>query len=162
MPDEPTIQPIPNGLQAAGTQHAPFEPAMPLAELPTGSLRRLTHGDLDVLLAHTSAGLVATDDRCPHMSAPLSQGRLEGCVVDCPLHSGRFDLESGEVVQFPSTGGLDADGTYHATWQTVGSPPKPEPTDAKAMARAATRVRRLRYYPLRVRDGIIEIGLPRP
>ena len=96
------------------------------------------------------------------MSAPLSQGRLDDCVVDCPLHSGRFDLASGEVVQFPSTGGLDAEGAYHPTWQAPGSPPKPEPTDAKAMARAATRVRRLRYYPLRVRDGIIEIALPQP
>ena len=162
MTDEPVIQPIPRGLQAAGTQHASFEPALAVAELPPGSLHRVTRGDLDVLLAHTSLGLVATDDRCPHMSAPLSQGRLEGCVVDCPLHSGRFDLASGGVVRFPSTGGLDAEGAYHPTWQAPGSPPKPEPTDAKAMARAATRVRWLRYYPLRVRDGIIEIGLPRP
>ncbi len=162
MTDEATIQPIPRGLQAAGTANAPFEPVLALAKLPAGTLHRVTRGDLDVLLAHTSLGLVATDDRCPHMSAPLSQGRLEGCVVDCPLHSGRFDLASGDVVQFPSTGGLDVDDTYHPTWQTPGSPPKPEPTDAKAMARAATRVRRLRFYPLRVRDGVIEIGLPRP
>ena len=112
-----------------------FEPVLALADLPVGSLRRVTRGDLDVLVANTSAGLLATDDRCPHMSAPLSQGRLEGCVVDCPLHSGRFDLVTGEVVQFPSTGGLDADGDYHPTWQSPGSPPKPEATDAKAMAR---------------------------
>ena len=38
--------------------------------------------------------------------------------------------------------------------------PKPDPTDAKALARAATRVRRLRYYPLRVRDGLIEVAIP--
>jgi nitrite reductase/ring-hydroxylating ferredoxin subunit len=120
----------------------------------------VTRGDLDVLIAHTTAGLVATDDRCPHMSAPLSQGRLDGCVVDCPLHSGRFDLATGGVVQFPTTGGLDAEGAYHPPWQTPGSQPRPEPTDAKAMARAATRVRRLRYYPLRVRDGLIEVAIP--
>jgi nitrite reductase/ring-hydroxylating ferredoxin subunit len=81
-------------------------------------------------------------------------------VVACPLHSGRFDLASAEVVQFPTTGGLDADGGYHPPWSAPGSPPRPEPSDSKARARAATRVRRLRYYPLRIRDGMIEASLP--
>ena len=101
-----------------------------------------------------------TDDRCPHMAAPLSLGTLGGCVVACPLHSGRFDLLSGEVVQFPTTGGLDADGGSHAPWAPIGSPAKPEPSDIKARARAATRVRRLRYYPVRLSDGMIEVRLP--
>jgi nitrite reductase/ring-hydroxylating ferredoxin subunit len=162
MSHPPLVMPIPDGLLAAGSAAAPYEPVLEVAAVPVGSLRRVTRGDLDLLVAHTVAGLVVTDDRCPHMSAPLSQGRLEDCVVDCPLHSGRFDLSSGEVVQFPTTGGLDADGTYHPTWQSPGSPPKPVPTDAKAMARAATRVRRLRYYPVRVREGLIEVAVPRP
>lgn len=154
--------PIPAGLQARGTAGAPFEAAASLTDLPAGRLLRWTRGDVDILLAHTAAGLVAIDDRCPHMSAPLSLGVLEDCVVDCPLHSGRFDLATGGVVRFPTTGGLDAEGGYHPPWQLAGSIPKPEPTDAKAMARAATRVRRLRFYPLRVRDGWVEIALPTP
>jgi nitrite reductase/ring-hydroxylating ferredoxin subunit len=162
MTDQPTVLPIPAGLLAPGAEGAAFEPVLDLAEVPVGSLHRVTRGDLDMLVAHTTAGLLATDDRCPHMSAPLSQGRLEDCVVDCPLHSGRFDLATGQTVQFPTTGGLDADGDYHPAWQTPGSQPRPEPTDAKAMARAATRVRRLRYYPLRIREGRIEIAIPRP
>ena len=160
MTDEAQILPIPEGSLAAGSDQAPFQAVLELADLPVGSLRRVTRGDLDVLVAHTRAGLLATDDRCPHMSAPLSLGQLEDCVVDCPLHSGRFDLTTGATIQFPTTGGLDAEGAYHPAWQTPGSPPKPEPTDAKAMARAATRVRRLRYYPLRVRDGAIEVAIP--
>ena len=119
--------------------------------MPPGTLLRVTRGDLDVLVAHTEAGLVAIDDRCPHMGAPLSIGRLDGCVVACPLHRGRFDLATGEVVQFPTTGGLSADGVAHAPWSPPGSPAKPEPSDEKALARALTRVRRLRYYPLRHR-----------
>jgi nitrite reductase/ring-hydroxylating ferredoxin subunit len=132
-----------------------------VAEVPPGGLLRVSFGDLDVLLAHPPDGLVATDDRCPHMAAPLSIGSLEGCVIACPLHKGRFDLASGEVVVFPTTGGLDADGGAHPTWSPPGSEPKPEPSDAKARARALTRVRRLRYYPLRVVDGSIELLLPR-
>jgi nitrite reductase/ring-hydroxylating ferredoxin subunit len=158
---EPKIMPIPEGLTAPGTTHGEFEPVLRVDDVPEGTMQRVSRGDLDVLVVNVDAGLLATEDRCPHMAAPLSLGWLEGCVVQCPLHSGKFDLASGETVQFPTTGGLDADGTYHPTWAPPGSPPKPEPTDLKAMARAATRVRRLRYLPLRVRDGWIEVCFPR-
>jgi nitrite reductase/ring-hydroxylating ferredoxin subunit len=130
-----------------------------LADLPEGTMRRVTHGDLDVLIAHTPAGILAVDDRCPHMSAPLSIGELEGCVVQCPLHEGRFDLCSGAVVQMPTTGGLDADGAYHATW-SHGKDPKIDPPGKKADARRLTRVRRFRYYPLRIVEGRVEVTVP--
>ncbi|HTS14045.1 MAG TPA: Rieske 2Fe-2S domain-containing protein [Candidatus Sulfotelmatobacter sp.] len=155
-----TILPIPHGLQAIGTRDAPFEAVASVRDLPPGALSRVTRGDLDVLLVHTAVGLAAIDDRCPHMSAPLSLGELDGCVIACPLHSGRFDIATGGVVQFPTTGGLDADGAYHPTWSPPDREPRPEPTDLKARARAATRIRRLRYYPLRIRDGVVELAWP--
>ena len=153
------LMPIPNGLMAPGTAASPWQPLCPADEQPVGSLRRFTFGDVDLLLVNTSAGLCLTDDRCPHMAAPLSLGTLEGCVIACPLHRGSFDLSTGGTVQFPTTGGLDADGNYHPTWSPAGSEPKAEPVDLKAQARALTRIRRLRYYPLRIRDGIIEARL---
>ena len=132
-----------------------------VSELPEGSMRRVTRDDLDLLVAHTPAGIVAVDDRCPHMAAPLSIGELDGCVVACPLHEGRFDLCSGDVVQMPTTGGLDSEGTYHPTWSPAGRDPKIDPPGKKAEARRLTRVRRLRYYPVRIVDGRIEVALPR-
>ena len=131
-----------------------------VTELPEGSMRRVTVDDLDVLLAHTPAGIVAVDDRCPHMSAPLSIGGLDGCVVACPLHEGRFDLCSGDVVQMPTTGGLDASGASHPTWSPAGKEPKVDPPGKKAEARRLTRVRRLRYYPVRLVEGRIEVTIP--
>lgn len=151
---------FPGHLAAPGTAGAPFQAVMPAADLPPGSMGRVSRDDLDVLLAHTPAGIVATDDRCPHMSAPLSIGSLEGCVVACPLHEGRFDLCTGDPVQMPTTGGLDPDGVYHSTWSSTGLPPKVDPPGRKAEARRLTRVRRFRYYPVRVRDGVIEVALP--
>jgi nitrite reductase/ring-hydroxylating ferredoxin subunit len=123
-------------------------------------MRRVSRGDLDILLAHTPEGIVATDDRCPHMSAPLSIGDLDGCVVACPLHEGRFDLCSGETVQMPTTGGLDADGTYRPTWTPGGRETKADIPGRKAEARRLTRVRRLRYYPIRIVEGWIEVAIP--
>jgi nitrite reductase/ring-hydroxylating ferredoxin subunit len=156
----PAIAPIPPGLTAIGASAASFRPALAAAELPPGAMARVTFGDLDVLLAHTADGIVAIDDRCPHMSAPLSIGILADCLVDCPLHNGQFDLRTGEATRMPTTGGLDADGTYHPVWTPEGKDPKPDPPGIKAEARRLTRVRRIRYYPVRVVDGVIEVAIP--
>jgi nitrite reductase/ring-hydroxylating ferredoxin subunit len=158
MTDQPA--PFPARLQAPGTAGTAFEPVIDLVSLPAGAMRRVSRGDVDLLLAHTPAGIVATDDRCPHMSAPLSIGELDGCVVACPLHEGRFDLCTGDPVQMPTTGGLDPDGVYHPTWSPAGRDAKVDPPGKKAEARRLTRVRRLRFYPVRVVDGRIEVALP--
>lgn len=152
--------PIPAGYEAPGTRGQPFEAVASTADVPPGAMVRVTRGDLDLLIVHTDQGICVTDDRCPHMSAPLSLGTLDGCLVACPLHQGRFDLSTGETVRFPTTGGLDADGAYHPPWTPPDLPARPEPTDTKARARASTRVRRLRYYPVRLNGDSIEVSLP--
>jgi 3-phenylpropionate/trans-cinnamate dioxygenase ferredoxin subunit len=159
-PPSPVPAPIPAGLTVIGAAGAPFVVALDAGELPPGALRRVSFGDLDILIAHTSGGIVAVDDRCPHMSAPLSLGDLDGCIVACPLHQGRFDLASGYPVQMPNTGGLDPDGTYHPTWSSEGRDPKPDVPGKKSEARRLTRVRRIRYYPVRIVDGSIEVAIP--
>ena len=151
---------FPPHLQAVGTVDAPYRPMLRLDDLPEGAMRRVTVGELDLLLVNTERGVFATDDRCPHMAAPLSIGELDGCIVACPLHEGRFDLVSGDTARMPTTGGLDADGVYHPTWSPAGKDPKVDPPGKKAEARRLTRVRRLRYYPVRITDGMIEVALP--
>jgi 3-phenylpropionate/trans-cinnamate dioxygenase ferredoxin subunit len=148
-------------LRAPGVPDPPaFEAVLRLNELPLGAMRRVSRGDVDLLLAHTSQGVAAVDDRCPHMSAPLSIGELDGCVVGCPLHEGRFDLATGEPVRMPTTGGLDPDGRYVPGWTPAGRAPKDDVPGKKAEARRLTRVRRFRYYPVRITDGRIEVALP--
>lgn len=159
-PSFPIPAAFPVELAAPGTADAEFVDGGSLGDTPEGAMRRISHGDLDVLIAHTPAGIVAVDDRCPHMAAPLSIGVLEGCVVDCPLHEGRFDLCSGDVTQMPNTGGLDSYGRYHSTWSSAGKEPKVDPPGKKAEARRLTRVRRFRYYPVRIADGRIEVTIP--
>jgi nitrite reductase/ring-hydroxylating ferredoxin subunit len=159
-PEGTPIADVPRELRAAGTRVAPFVELAAIADLAPGAMRRVTMAGLDLLVAWTEDGIVVTDDRCPHMAAPLSVGELAGCVVACPLHEGRFDLVTGEPVQMPTTGGLDADGNYHAPWSRSGTAPKPEPPSKKLEARRLTRVNRLRYYPARIRDGRLEAQLP--
>lgn len=151
---------FPEALLAPGSAAAPLRPVLPLAELPPGAMRRVTVGDLDVLLAHLPDGIVAVEDRCPHMSAPLSLGGLDGCVVACPLHEGRFDLCTGAAVQMPTTGGLDPDGVPHPTWSPAGREPKVDPPGLKSEARRLTRVRRIRYFRVRLDGDVIEVAVP--
>ena len=155
-----SVAAVPREMRAPGTRAAPYVEIAAAADLAPGTMRRVTRADMDLLVAWTDEGIVVTDDRCPHMAAPLSIGELSGCVVACPLHEGRFNLVTGETVQMPTTGGLDAEGTYHRPWSPSGVALKPEPPTKKLEARRLTRVNRLRHYPARVREGRLEAQLP--
>ena len=77
-----------------------------------------------------------------------------------PRIAGPMSSLCAAVVQMPTTGGLDAEGAYHPTWSPAGKEPKVDPPGRKAEARRFTRVRRLRYYPLRIVEGRIEVDVP--
>jgi 3-phenylpropionate/trans-cinnamate dioxygenase ferredoxin subunit len=67
-----------------------------LADLPPGRIRRLALTP-PVAIVHTEDGeLFALDDTCTHEKASLTDGWVEGCFVECPLHGARFDLRTGE------------------------------------------------------------------
>ena len=49
-----------------------------------------------------------------------SQAQWRALLARLEAHEGRFDLSTGETVQMPTTGGLDADGVYRQTWSPAG------------------------------------------
>lgn len=77
----------------------------PLADLAPGEILRLElDPDPAIAVFHTEDGEVfAVDDECTHQNASLSDGWLEGCEVECPLHAARFDLRTGEPDGPPAT-----------------------------------------------------------
>ena len=54
-----------------------------------------------IMLANVDGQFFALRDMCGHRNAPLSRGRLEGCIVECPLHFARFDVRTGKLVDGP-------------------------------------------------------------
>jgi nitrite reductase/ring-hydroxylating ferredoxin subunit len=42
-----------------------------------------------------------TDDACTHGPGSLSEGYLDGHVIECDFHNGAFDIRSGAVVAPP-------------------------------------------------------------
>ncbi len=49
----------------------------------------------------------ATDNYCTHAKAPLVDGYLDGAIIECPLHQGRFDIRSGKALCSPATKDLE-------------------------------------------------------
>lgn len=43
----------------------------------------------------------ATDDLCTHGAARLSEGYLDGHLIECPLHQGLFDVRDGSPAGAP-------------------------------------------------------------
>ncbi len=102
-----------------------FAPLFPAAELAVGGMRGCELAGLALLVCRTRDGLFALDDLCTHAEARLSEGRLKGHRLQCPLHAGTFDVRDGSVLHPPA-------------------------------------MRPLRTFPVRVRDGVVEVAAAGP
>jgi nitrite reductase/ring-hydroxylating ferredoxin subunit len=60
-------------------------------------------GGRRLVLCRTREGLFALEDRCTHAETPMSEGRLRGCRLVCPLHGAAFDVRDGRVLGGPAT-----------------------------------------------------------
>jgi nitrite reductase/ring-hydroxylating ferredoxin subunit len=61
-----------------------------------------------VVLANIDGVFYALRDVCGHKNAPLSRGRLEGCVIECPLHFAKFDMRTGKLIDGPVSADVPA------------------------------------------------------
>ena len=82
----------------------------------TGWVRVASRGDLaegeplgveaaghSIALYNIDGALFATDNICTHAYARLSDGWLDGELIECPLHAARFDVRTGRVLDPPAT-----------------------------------------------------------
>jgi nitrite reductase/ring-hydroxylating ferredoxin subunit len=61
-----------------------------------------------IALARTENGVTAWDATCPHAAFQFGPMRLlRGCVLECPMHGARFNVENGQVLKGPATEPLD-------------------------------------------------------
>ncbi len=75
-----------------------------IGELPIGTVCRVSRpGGAPLAIYHTEEGFFATEDTCTHGIASLSEGTLEGGVIECPFHGGAFDVRTGRAVSEPCT-----------------------------------------------------------
>lgn len=71
-------------------------------EVPEGEMIGRSVEGQKLAIYHLDDGrFFATANVCTHEFALLSDGWLEGAEVECPLHSGRFDVTTGRALCEP-------------------------------------------------------------
>ena len=71
------------------------------SDLAPGEMKFVAVDRERVVLANVDGAFYALQDMCGHRNAPLSRGKLIGCLIECPLHFAQFDIRSGELVDGP-------------------------------------------------------------
>jgi 3-phenylpropionate/trans-cinnamate dioxygenase ferredoxin subunit len=85
------------GIRVASLDDIPEGEGIAIDKTITGT------ADNIALLRDDDGTVWALDDTCTHEEASLAEGWVEGGYVECPLHSSKFCLKSGEVQGLPAT-----------------------------------------------------------
>ena len=73
-----------------------------VGELDGGDVKAVDAGERTVLLSNVDGELFAIDDECTHEACPLSEGYLDGDILECSCHGSMFNVRTGEVVEGPA------------------------------------------------------------
>jgi 3-phenylpropionate/trans-cinnamate dioxygenase ferredoxin subunit len=75
-------------------------------QIPPGTMKAFPVEGAEVLVANCDGMFYAVSNTCTHMGGPLSKGKLNGFVVECPLHGANFDVRTGANTAPPKVGSL--------------------------------------------------------
>lgn len=82
------------------------------AEVPVGGAIKVETAGLALAVYNVDGTFYVTDDLCTHGPGSLSEGFLDGEVIECNFHQGCFNVRTGEVVAPPCVVPIK---TYEAT-----------------------------------------------
>jgi 3-phenylpropionate/trans-cinnamate dioxygenase ferredoxin subunit len=82
---------------------AEFIDVAALDDIPEGTCKALSVGNIRVVVAHLADGFYALENRCSHADSPLLTGKIyHGRQIACPIHGARFDLKTGAAKSPPA------------------------------------------------------------
>ncbi len=92
------------GVDHSASQNLPeeFTPVFPESDLKDGKPIRAEHNGTPILLVRRGSQIYALAETCSHLGGPLSEGELDGDVIQCPWHGSRFSIRDGHVVDGPA------------------------------------------------------------
>jgi nitrite reductase/ring-hydroxylating ferredoxin subunit len=71
------------------------------SEVPEGGALKVERDGLVLAVFNLGDRYYVTDDTCTHGPGSLSEGEIDGDVVECNFHNGAFNIITGEVVAPP-------------------------------------------------------------
>ena len=70
-------------------------------DVAPGEVLKVEVAELSLAVFNVEGAFYVTDDACTHGPGSLSEGYLDGHVIECDFHNGAFDVRTGEVVAPP-------------------------------------------------------------
>jgi naphthalene 1,2-dioxygenase system ferredoxin subunit len=74
-----------------------------VSDVPEDGTLLVSLGVEPLCLYNIGGRIYATHDTCTHGQASLADGFIENGEIECPLHQGRFSIETGKAVGLPCT-----------------------------------------------------------
>ena len=71
-------------------------------EIRSGELFSTTVDDTKLLLSRIDGEVKGVIDKCTHLGMPMRKGPFDGRVITCPFHGSRFDIGTGENLDWVS------------------------------------------------------------
>ena len=71
------------------------------SDVAPGAALRVERDEFTLAVFNVDGEFFVTDDACTHGPGSLSEGYIEGDVVECNFHNGQFNIRTGEVVAPP-------------------------------------------------------------
>jgi nitrite reductase/ring-hydroxylating ferredoxin subunit len=72
------------------------------SNLPDEKPVRVDHNGTSILLVRRGSQIYALAETCSHLGGPLSEGKLEEEIIQCPWHGSRFSIRDGRVIDGPA------------------------------------------------------------
>lgn len=79
-----------------------WQVAVTVAEVKVDEPAACSLGAHDIAIYLIDGVYYATSNICTHASALLTDGFMDGCEIECPLHNARFDVRTGKVLTSPA------------------------------------------------------------
>ena len=80
--------------------------SIPLTEIAEGKMGAYSIEGREIVICRTKEGIHALDNVCTPAYARLSEGRLRGTRLICPLHGASFDVRDGRALGAPAVQAL--------------------------------------------------------
>ena len=72
-----------------------------VADVEPGSALKVESGELVVAVFNIDGQFYVINDHCTHGPGSLSEGYIDGDIIECNFHNGQFNIRTGEVVSPP-------------------------------------------------------------
>lgn len=76
-----------------------YSKAAQVPPVAPGSMVRVAHDGIDILIANVEGTLYAIPDKCPHMGLSLAEGSISNGIITCRHHGAQFDVRTGKAVK---------------------------------------------------------------